>query len=258
MDISIITVTWNSQEHIADQIRSVISASQGLEYEQIIVDNNSADKTVVIIKEKFPSVKIIANSKNVGFAVANNQGYKEARGEFLLFLNPDNKFIEPGSIKKWVEWMRAHPRVGISGCNLVDSKNNFNGLSAPRRFPTIFDQILILLKIPHIFPSVLNKYLYNNFDPNKEQVVDSVRGGCMLARRDNLDKLGWAFDPRYHIWFEDVDLCREAKRQGYEVMYTPVVAALDMVGQSFKKRNIFWKQFQFTRSMIKYFWKWGF
>ncbi len=332
MDISIITVTWNSAEHIAEQISSVAHAAEGLAYEEIVIDNGSTDSTVDIIKKNSPQIKIITNQENKGFAAANNQGYQEARGEFLLFLNPDMRFLETarlrpnenettapqGSLKKWVDWMRARPHVGISGCKLVyeqtvtpndperarkgesngdeeslillsrvksflsdrrseeDSFDHrqrslsrpsrdrddkivyeFNQLARPRRFPTLFDQGMILLKIPHIFPSVLNKYLYTNFDPNTEQQVDSVRGSCMLARKELLDKLGFAFDPRYYFWYEDVDICKEAYGHGYTVFYTPIVSAVDYVGTSFRKRNIFWKQWQLLKSMAKYFQKWG-
>ena len=87
--------------------------------------------------------------------------------------------------------------------------------------------------------------------------MDSVRGSFMLARREFIEKLNRAFDERFFIWFEDVDLCREAKQLGYKVIYNPVISCVDLVGQSFKKRSVFWKQWQFFRSMFKYFVKWG-
>ena len=95
-----------------------------------------------------------------------------------------------------------------------------------------------------------------DMDPDQEQEVDSIRGSFMLMRREFLDKTGWAFDPRYFIWYEDVDICREAKRHGYKVIYTPIITCVDYVGQSFKKRTTLWKQKQFTKSMLSYFQKW--
>ena len=86
--------------------------------------------------------------------------------------------------------------------------------------------------------------------------MDSVRGSFMIMRREVYEKLGWAFDPRYFIWFEDVDLCREVKKMGLKVVYTPVISCVDYVGQSFKKRTTLWKQKQFIKSMAQYFWKW--
>lgn len=261
MDLSVITVTWNSAEHIAEQIRSVAKGCKNISYEQIIIDNGSTDETVSVVETRFiASVRLIKNDHNAGFAAANNLGYKESRGEFLLFLNPD-MVVQPGSLDILVDWMRKHPGVGIAGCKLVNEQGQVNSAAGyksalPRRFPTLWNQLLVILKIHHLFPSVLDAYLYKGFDKNKEQEVDSVRGSFMCVRRALLEKLGWAFDPRYYIWFEDVDLCREAKRHGFKVVYTPVISCVDRVGKSFVKRSLLWKQFQLIRSMIKYFWKW--
>lgn len=256
MDLSIITVTWNSEKLIPEQIRSVSLGCKNISYEEIIVDNASPDGTVELIKRDFPGIKLIANQENNGFGSANNQGVKIAQGEFLLFLNPDMR-VEEGSLDKIIAWMKEHPKVGIASCKLVDEHGKVNPDAMPRRFPTVWNALALLLKIPHIFPHVLDTYLMKDFDPDTEQAVDSVRGSFMLVRRELVEKLGWAFDPRYYIWFEDVDICREAKRLGYTVMYTPIISCVDYVGQSFKKRTTWWKQKQFIKSMATYFWKWN-
>jgi len=113
-----------------------------------------------------------------------------------------------------------------------------------------------VFKLPHFFPSLLDTYHMKDMNSDVEQDVDSVRGSFMLVRRELLEKTGWAFDPRYFIWYEDVDLCREAKKYGYRVVYTPIISCVDYVGQSFKKRTTLWKQKQFTKSMLTYFKKW--
>lgn len=253
--LSVITVTWNNAENIAEQLISVVEGCQNLELEQIVVDNGSKDTTVALIKEKFPNVKLINNSQNLGFAAANNQGTAIASGDFLLFLNPDMR-VQKGSLDILVDHLKKNSQIGILSCKLVDKSGKFNTEAGPRRFPTVWNQTAILLKIPHFFPSVLKKYLFADFDPGKEQEVDSVRGAFVLTRKEIIKKLGWAFDPRYFIWFEDVDLCREVWRLGFKVVYTPLTDCVDYVGQSFKKRTTFWKQKNFTKSMIIYFKKW--
>ncbi len=253
MDLSVITVTWNCDKHIAGQIRSVISGCRRIAYEQIVVDNASTDKTCQVVENL--GVKLIRNQANKGFGTANNQAAELAQGKFFLFLNADMK-VEEGSLDKIVDWLNQHKDVGIVSCKLVDESSKFNAEASPRRFPKVWEDILLILKIPHIFPSVLNHYHMKDFDPDREQEVDSVRGSFMLIRREIIEKLGWAFDPRYFIWYEDIDICREVKKMGYKVMYTPIISCVDLVGQSFKKRATYWKQKNFTRSMLTYFQKW--
>lgn len=254
-ELSVITVTWNSEKNIAEQINSVFSGCKAVECEEIVVDNGSKDKTVELIKQKFSQVSVIENDKNLGFGVANNKGVKLAKGRYILFLNPDMR-VEEGSLDKIVDWMDKNSDAGIVSCKLVDQDNNFNVETGPRRFPKVWEQILILLKIPHFIPQVLNSYLMKDFDSDAEQEVDSVRGSFMLVRRELIEKLGWGFDPRYFIWWEDVDLCREARRLNYKVMYTPVISCVDYFGQSFKKCKTYWKQKNFSKSMLIYFQKW--
>lgn len=255
MELSAITVTWNSANLIGAQIKSVWTGCKNISFEEIVVDNASSDNTVNIIEKEFPLVKLIKSDKNLGFAGANNLGAKIAQGEFLLLLNPDMRVAE-GSLDTMVDWMRKNPKVGLASCKLFDEKGSLNKDAQPRRFPKILDQLALIFKLPHLFPSVLNRYLFTDFNPEIEQEVDSVRGSFMIMRREVYEKLGWAFDPRYFIWFEDVDLCREVKKLGFKVMHTPVIGCVDYVGQSFKQRTTLWKQKQFTKSMLQYFQKW--
>lgn len=256
MHLSIITVTWNSSEHIIAQMHSVEEAAEGLEYEQIIIDNGSYDDTVAKIRETFPTVRLIAHKNNRGFSVANNVGYLASRGEFLLFLNPDTLLL-PGTLVEWVKRAKSSSKLVLSGPRLLNPEGKIDREALPRRFPTFGNQLVALTVLARIFPKVVERYRMNDFDASQEQKVDSVRGSCLLARRTFLDELGFAFDPRYFIWFEDVDVCKEAYKRGYEVWYLPEIMAVDLVGRSFAKRPNSWKRKNFLKSMLKYFWKWG-
>lgn len=255
MDLSIITVCTNDKERILEVLQSVFDGTKGISFEYIVSDNGSTDGSVETIRKEFPQVKIVENGKNVGFGAANNAALQLATGEYILLLNPDMR-IHPGSLEKILEWARNHDNVGIVSPKLVDQNGKFQQNAKPRRFPEFWDQAAILLKLPHIFPKILDRYMYMGFDPEKEQKVDSVRGSFMLIRKDILDTLGWAFDPRYFIWFEDVDTCREVQRLGYAVMYSPVIECVDYVGQTFKRLPTLQKQKWFTTSMVQYFKKW--
>ncbi len=253
--LTIITVTWNSAQVITEQIRSVIKACEKTAFEHIIVDNASTDATTGILERQFPALRVIKNNRNKGFAAANNQAFSQAKGEYILFLNPDMR-LNPGSLDVLVAWMRSRPHVGIVGPRLVKEDGSLNLAATPRRFPTLLSQLAILLKLPHLFPEITNHYLARDLDLDQEQPVDSVRGSCLLTRRALLGALGFAFDPRYFLWLEDVDLCREALCRGWWVVYTPVISCIDYTARSFAQAPLIWRQLQFGKSLLGYFKKW--
>ncbi len=256
IDISLVTVITNDKERVMEQLRSVHASQGNFVFEVVISDNGSIDGGPEAIRKEFPEVQIVENKMNIGFGAANNHALPLTKGSYILFLNPDMR-LEPDTLIKMKDWMEAHPTAGIASCRLLDERGRDNLRAAPRRFPRLFDQLMVLLKIGKLFPSTLNGYLYKGFDFSREQDVDSVRGSFMLMRREIVEKLGWAFDPRYFIWFEDVDICREVWRLGYKVVYTPVATAVDYVGQTFKRiKNFYWKQKCMTESMLRYFRKW--
>ncbi|MDP2655943.1 MAG: glycosyltransferase, partial [bacterium] len=124
MKLSIITVTWNSQEQIREQLRSVQAGCRDVFYEHIIVDNGSTDGTVETVQKEFPELLILENPAN-GFARANNMGLKKSSGEYLLFLNPDMR-VAPGSLDTIIKWMDEHNDVGIASVKLVDEQGKWN------------------------------------------------------------------------------------------------------------------------------------
>lgn len=252
MDVSIITVGWNSEQFLKEQLRSVFSSSRDVSLEVFVVDNNSSDDTVKMVSAEFPDVHVIANDANLGFAKANNQAIKNAKGRYVLLLNPDMR-VEHSTISNMVKFMDAHPEAGVGGCHLVDQ----NGETLPhvRKFPTAWDQSLIMLKVPHLIPSVLNSYLMKDFDYTKEAEVDSIRGSFFMIRKEVIEKLG-GLDERYFIWFEEVDYCKQVWEAGWKVMYTPAARCVDYVGRSFSLVSGLKKQKYFTDSMLKYFKKW--
>ena len=254
-DLSVITVTYCSEQQIERLIRSVQKGCKEISYEHIIVDNGSLDKTEKIIQSFGSSLIFLANSSNLGFSAANLLGYQQSSGKYLLFLNPDME-VEENSLDSIVGWMSKHPETGIAGCRLVDKEGGFNQDAAPRRFPKLTDQFILLLKLQKLFPKSLDKYFYKDLDFSKDQFVDSVRGYFLLMRREFIKCTGWPFDPRYFIWFEDVDICREAWKHGFSVAYTPVINCMDWIGQSFRQRNRSWRYQQYAKSFLCYLRKW--
>lgn len=255
LDLSIITVTYCSEKQIEHLIRSVQKGCDKISYEHLIVDNGSSDHTISIIQSFGDSVVLLTNEENLGFSAANLRGYKKAQGRYLLFLNPDME-VEEKSLDKIVEWMGCHPQAGIVGCRLLNQEGQFNFEAAPRRFPRLYEQFILLLKLQKIFPKSLDRYFYKDLDFSKEHTVDTVRGSFMLMRREFTNLLGWPFDPRYFIWFEDVDICREAQKHGFHVIYLPRVTCKDAIGKSFQQRDRGWRFCQYAESLYRYFKKW--
>lgn len=252
IDLSIIIVNWNVRGLLKKCLDSIYKSVNGLNFEVFVVDNASEDGSAGMVREKFPQTRLIVNKENLGFAVANNQGIREARGEFILLLNPDTE-VMPDTLANMVKWMRNNKQVSLAGCHLVNGHGDT--INHVRRFPTIWSQIAIVLKLPHIFPSVLNKYLRYDFNYNRSVKVDSIRGGFFMIRQEIIKKIGM-LDERYFLWFEEVDFCRRVKQVNSEVWYTPVAKCVDYVGQSFKQLPRGQTQKYFRDSMLKYFKKW--
>ena len=252
MDLSIIIVSWKVKDKLRENLQALFGSSRAISLEVFVVDNNSGDGTVEMIKNEFTEVILIANTENFGFAKANNQAIKEAHGDFVLLLNPDMK-IQPDSLVKMIEWMRTNLQASLAGCHLVDEKGE--SIKHVRRFPAVWDQLAIILKLPHLWPKILNRYIIADFDYQKAAIVDSIRGGFFMLRQETIRKVG-LLDEQFFVWFEEVDYCKRVKESGGEVWYTPAAECLDYVGQSFKQIKRGLAQKYFSDSMLKYFKKW--
>lgn len=252
MDFSIIIVSWNVKEALRVNLQSILQSNQQATVEIIVIDNASKDGTVEMIQSEFPSVQIIANQTNVGFAKASNQGLKKAVGDYLILLNPDMK-IFPETLGNIKQWLDKNPEADVTGIQLVDEQEKI--VRHVRHFPTFFDQAVIILKLPHLFPRLLDLYLLRDFNYSGASQVDSIRGAFFVIRKSSLEKYG-LLDERYFLWFEEVDYCRAVKQHGGQVWYTPEAVAIDYVGQSFSQLPRSTKQSYFRNSMLAYFKKW--
>ncbi len=257
MDLSIIIVSWKVKEKLRENLNALFASHGIFSFEVIVIDNNSGDGSVEMVRTEFPSVIIIANTENVGFAKANNQGLKIAQGEYLLLLNPD-MLLESGTLANSLAWVKNNQQATVSACLLLDQEKRI--IKHVRRFPKLFDQLMIILKVPHLFPDVINNYLDVDFLYSKAAKVDSVRGAYFLINKKAWQKISGAelplLDERYFIWFEEVDFCRQVYKLGGEVWYFPDASCLDYVGASFQQVNISAKQGYFEKSMLSYFKKW--
>lgn len=257
MELSVVIVSWKVKDKLRANLNALFNSQGDFKFEVIVVDNNSEDGTTQMILNEFPQVTLIANNTNRGFAAANNQALALTAGNFILLLNPDMR-VFPDTLEKCLGAAKSNSQATVSGCHLVSEQGET--VKQVRRFPKFFDQLLLTLKVPHVFPSVLNHYLWADFDYQKPARVDSIRGAFFLINRALYQKISGhpypLLDERYFIWFEEVDFCREVYRLGGEVWYLPEATCLDYVGASFKQVKRAKTQEYFSASMVSYFAKW--
>lgn len=252
LDLSIIIVSWNSEKWLRICLESIEKHTSDMKYEIIVVDNNSEDKSVKVALNDFDGIKVIQNKGNRGFAAAVNQGIEASSGRYLCLLNPDTKLVDR-TMEQMLAFMDQNPQVGILGPHLM----NEDGTTQPsvRRFPQLFDQLLIVLKLHHFFPDAnsLFKYYYRDFNYRDAQSVDQVMGACMMIRRDVIKQIG-ILDEHFFIWFEEVDYCKRLKeRTDYLVFYFPGAHLIHYGGDSFDKVSSKTKQKWYLKSLRYYF-----
>ena len=220
---------------------SIGKASEGLTVETIVVDNNSADGSVDMVREKFPNVVCIANDANIGFGKANNQGVRRGSGEFFLILNPDT-ILQEDSLRKLLEFGRAHPDAGAIGCKIINPDGSFAPESR-RAFPTPRVAFYRIAGLSKIFPKSARFGRYNmTYLPEDEETeVDALSGSCMLVRSaaiDSLDDDGRLFDEDFFMYGEDLDACYRLQQKNWKIWYTPRTQIIHFKGESTKKGEL--------------------
>jgi len=219
MDISIIIVNYKSKDKLIACLDSIAKTNfGGVNYETIVVDNNSGDDLVDL---NYSNLKIVVSSDNLGMGAGNNLGIKNSSGEYILISNPDIIF-EPDTILKLYNYFKADKTIGLIGPKLINPDGSLQYSCIC--FPKLYIPLLRRTGIGSFFSSTLDHYLMKHTDHNQIQKVDWLLGACFMVRRSEIkDKL---FDERYFMYFEDVDLCRQINNRGQQVIYYPVVKVI--------------------------------
>jgi N-acetylglucosaminyl-diphospho-decaprenol L-rhamnosyltransferase len=228
--VDVLLVSFNSA-HLLPRLRSTLlhAAQGGLTLRLLAVDNASSDGSAAILSRCFACDVMIENSVNVGFGRANNQLLAHVRSEYVLLLNTD-AFVGPETIATTVAYMDAHPRCGIVGVRLTDAEG---GLQPSRRsFPTPFTTFLRRTGLERLLPVAGARHDIEE-DHSHVAECDWVPGCYYLVRRAVLDDIG-LFDPRFFLYFEEVDHCRRAREAGWTVTYLPSTSVVHVGGESAK------------------------
>lgn len=226
------------------------SAVNGLTAEIWVVDNASSDGTVEMLRTEFPTVRLIANSENVGFTRANNQALEQAQGRYSFLLNPDTE-LRPGALAALVEYMTAHPRTGMIGPQLFYGDGSLQ--SSRRRFPTLATAFLESTRLQQWFPRnrVLTRYYMLDTPDDLTQEVDWINGSAMFVRREVYATLG-GFDERFFMYSEELDWCYRAKQAGWQIVYLPPAQIVHHEGKS-SEQVVARRDIYFHSSKIRFF-----
>jgi GT2 family glycosyltransferase len=230
--VSLLYAYFNTPDELLESIRSIPKAIGKISYEIIIIDNAS-EKRVPEILKKNKKLTIIRNKKNVGYGAALNKGARYAKGEYLLFLNPDTVFHKD-AIKLMVNRMRRDKRIGILGPQLLDEKNKV--LSVGSGFPVLPNAIFAFSLVNKIWPTnqFSRKYWLPDFDRKRERFIDATAGASMLTRSEIFRNVGM-FDENFFLYFEENDICYRIRKMGYKVLYFPQAKITHLVGRSTNK-----------------------
>ncbi|MES2590543.1 MAG: glycosyltransferase [Bacteroidota bacterium] len=248
MKLSVIIVNYNVQHFLEQCLHSVRKAAKNVNAEIFVVDNNSVDGSMPMVKEKFPEVLLIENKKNTGFSYANNQAIRIAKGEYVLLLNPDT-VVEEDTFEKVIAFMDSHPDAGGLGVKMLDGKAQFLPESK-RGLPTPSVAFYKMFGLSALFPKskIFGKYHLGFLDKDKTHEVEILSGAFMLLRKATLDKTG-LLDETFFMYGEDIDLSYRIILGGYKNYYFSETRIIHYKGESTKKSSVNYV-FVFYRAMV--------
>lgn len=237
MKLSIVIVNYNVAYFLEHCLYSVRNALKGIEAEIFVVDNNSVDNSIAMLKEKFPEVILIANKDNVGFSKANNQAIRISKGEYVLILNPDT-VVEEDTFAKCISFMDSHKDCGALGVKMIDGSGKFLKESK-RGFPSPWTSFCKMSGLTSLFPHSKKyaNYYMGHLSEDEVNEVDILAGAYMMMRKECLDKVG-LLDEDYFMYGEDIDLSYRITKGGYKNYYFPKARIIHYKGESTKKASM--------------------
>ena len=247
-DLSVVIVNYNVVFFLEQCLNSVFAASKNLNVQIFVVDNNSVDGSINMLKENFSTVVLIENKENVGFSKANNQAIKRANSPYVLLLNPDT-VIEEDTFDKCIDFMNSNTDCGGLGLRMLDGKGNFLPESK-RGFPSPSVAFYKIFGLSYLFPKSqkFGRYHLGFLSEFEVNEVDVLSGAFMLLRTLTLEKVG-LLDEQFFMYGEDIDLSYRIKLGGYKNYYFPETKIIHYKGESTKKSSVNYV-FVFYKAMI--------
>lgn len=250
--LSILIVNWNTKDLLRACLTSIQRYPPSSKFEVIVVDNNSTDGSASMVRQEFPGVVLVDLPTNTGYARGNNHGFEQARGEYVLTLNPDTEFID-GSLDKAIRILDDNPDFGVLGAKQIGVDGNVQ--RSVRGFPSLAGIFGDVTGLGRLFPrSALGSYRLTGFDYNRHQDAPQPMGTFLLFRRKALKDVGDVkapFDEDFPIFFNEVDLLYRLRKKGWPCLYSPEVRILHHGGESTKlvRKNMIWES---HRSLVRF------
>lgn len=215
--LSIVIVSYNTADLTSNCIKSIYDHTKEIDYEIIVVDNNSQDDSVSRIQREFPNIKVIVNKENRGFAYALNVGIKNSCGDIILSINSDTLIID-NAIEKSYNFLKDNLQYGILGIKLLNEDNSIQ--PSCRHLPDIWNCFSEAFFLVNIFPKskIFGRYYMSYFSYDETIEVEWIKGTYMMIRKEVFDKIG-LFDDDYFLYSEETDFMLRAKRKGIKTVF---------------------------------------
>jgi GT2 family glycosyltransferase len=235
--LSVIIVSYNVKYFLRQCLQSVERALEGLTGEVWVVDNASVDGSVEMVKQEFPGVRLIVNDTNLGFAKANNQAIRQARGEYVLLLNPDT-IVQEDTFHKVLAFFKEHPEAGAVGVKIIDGNGQF-AYDSRRDIPSGWNIFTKITGLYRLWPKskLFGGYHLTHLPEDEVTPVPVLLGAFMCIPKKVLDEVG-LLDERFFMYAEDIDLCYRIIQAGYTNYYLPTTQIIHFKGESTKLHSL--------------------
>lgn len=237
LDVSIIIVNYNVRDFLCQALVSIQKSLKEIRSEIIVVDNASDDGSAEMMHRQFPRVKLILNASNLGFAKANNIALKQARGKFLLLINPDT-IVQEDTIRVMVEFLIDHPKVGLAGCKILNPDGSIE-LACRRSFPTPWIAFTKIFGLSKLFPKskLFGKYNLTYLNMDETNSVEAISGSFMMVRKETFKQVG-GLDESFFMYGEDLDWCYRIHQAGWQIYYVHSTQIIHYKGESTRRSSI--------------------
>lgn len=235
--ISVIIVNYNVRDFLEQALISIRRALEDIPSQIIVVDNNSIDDSVAMLHERFPEVTCIVSPQNRGFSAANNLGIEQAKGQYLVLINPDT-VVQEDTFKVLLDFFSRTPDAAAATCKILNPDGSFS-VDCRHSIPTPATAFWKLLGLNRLFPKskIFGRYNLTYLDENKCYPVEGISGSFMMIKADVVRAVG-PLDEQFFMYCEDIDYCHRINLNGGKIYYVPDTQIIHYKGESTKKNNL--------------------